>query len=124
MSYRRSYSDKDFLAANEEYKNNVIETVCEYTSHNFINKDALIEIIRYQNKKTKELEGRYTCQEDLKEWIIRNWSTIEECISNQINKSVDKSFNPDDDVERDNLAESIASEIKDGIINVIDTYEV
>lgn len=124
MSYKRSYSDKDFINANEEIKNNVIETVCEFNSHNFINKDALIEIIRYQNKKIKQLDGRYTCQEDLKEWINRNWSTIEECISNQINKSLNGNFNTDDEVDRDNLAESIASEIKDGIINVIDTYEV
>lgn len=124
MSYRRSYSDKDFLAANEEYKTGAIKVVCELTSHNFINKDALVEMVKYQNKKIKQLDGRYTCQEDLKDWIIRNWPTIEECISNQINKSVDKSFNPDDEVDRDNLAESIASEIKDGIINVIDTYEV
>jgi len=124
MSYKRSYSDKDFINANEEIKNNVIETVCEFNSHNFINKDALIEIIRYQNKKIKQLDGRYTCQEDLKEWINRNWSTIEECISNQINKCMNSKFNVDDEVDRDNLAESIASEIKDGIINVIDTYEV
>ena len=124
MSYKRSYSDKDFINANEEIKNNVIEMVCEYTSHNFINKDALIEIIRYQNKKTKELEGRYTCQEDLIEWINRNWSTIEECISNQINKCMNIKFNVDDEVDKDNLAETIASEIKDGIVNVIDTYEV
>lgn len=119
-----SYSDKDFINANEEIKNNVIETVCEFNSHNFINKDALIEIIRYQNKKIKQLDVRYTCQEDLKEWINRNWSTIEECISKQINKSVKSNFNAADEVDRDNLAEAIASEIKDGIINVIDTYEV
>lgn len=124
MSYRRSYSDKDFLAANEEYKTGAIKVVCELTSHNFINKDALVEMVKYQNKKIKQLDARYTCQEDLKEWINRNWSTIEECISKQINKSLNGNFNTDDEVDRDNLAESIASEIKDGIINVIDTYEV
>lgn len=119
-----SYSDKDFINAIEDVKNNLIERVCALDSHNFISKDALVEMVKYQNKRIKQLDSRYTCQEDLKEWINRNWYTIEECISNQINKSMDKSFNPDDDVERDNLAESIASEIKDGIINVIDTYEV
>lgn len=105
-------------------KKKVINMVCRFATHNFISKDALVEIVRYQNEKIKQLDSRYTCQEDLKEWINRNWSTIEECISNQINKSMDKSFNLDDEVDRDNLAESIASEIKDGIINVIDTYEV
>ncbi|MCW6702117.1 hypothetical protein NH288_08450 [Anaerococcus sp. NML200537] len=119
-----SYSDKDFINANEDVKNNLIEMVCTFETHNFISKDALVEIVRYQNKKIKRLETRYTCQEDLKEWITRNWSTIEECISNQINKSVNSNFNTDDEVDRENLAESIASEIKDGIVNVIDTYEV
>ena len=118
------YSDKDFIKSDEETKENTIEMVCDLDTHNFISKDALVEIVRYQNKKIKKLESRYNCQEDLKDWIIRNWSTIEECISNQINKGMDKSFNPDDEVDRDNLAESIASEIKDGIVNVIDTYEV
>lgn len=118
------YSDKDFLVANEEYKTGAIKVVCDLTSHNFINKDALVEMVKYQNKKIKQLNSRYTCQEDLKEWINRNWSTIEECISKQINKSLNGNFNTDDEVDRDNLAESIASEIKDGIINVIDTYEV
>lgn len=118
------YSDKDFLAANEENKDNAIEMVCELATHNFINKDALVEIVRYQNKKIKQLDGRYNCQEDLKDWINRNWSTIEECISKKINKSVNSNFNTDDEVDKENLAESIASEIKDGIINVIDTYEV
>lgn len=118
------YSDKDFLVANEDVKNNLIERMCAFDSHNFISKDALVEIVRYQNKKIKQLDTRYTCQEDLKEWINRNWSTIEECISKQINKSMNSNFNTDDEVDRDNLTESIASEIKDGIINVIDTYEV
>ena len=118
------FSDKDFINAIEDVKNNLIERVCALDSHNFISKDALVEIVRYQNDKIKRLETRYTCQEDLKEWIIRNWATIEECISKQINKSMNSNFNTDDEVDRDNLAESIASEIKDGIINVIDTYEV
>lgn len=118
------YSDKDFKNADEEYKNGAIKVVCELTSHNFINKDALVEMVKYQNEKIKQLDARYTCQEDLKEWINRNWSTIEERISKQINKSLNSNFNTDDEVDRDNLAESIASEIKDGIINVIDTYEV
>lgn len=118
------FSDKDFIKADEETKENTIEIVGDLETYNFISKDALVEIVRYQNKKIKQLDGRYTCQEDLKEWINRNWSTIEECISNQINKSVNSNFNTDDEVDRENLAESIASEIKDGIVNVIDTYEV
>lgn len=118
------FNDTDFINAIEDVKNNLICRVCALDSHNFISKDALVEIVRYQNEKIKELDTRYTCQEDLKEWINRNWFTIEECISNQINKGIDKSFNPNDEVDRDDLAELIASEIKDGIINVIDTFEV
>ena len=118
------FSDIDFINAIEDVKNNLIERVCALDSHNFISKDALVEMVRYQNKKIKQLDSRYTCQEDLKDWINRNWFTIEECISKQINKSVNSNFNVDDVVDRDDLAESIASEIKDGIVNVIDTYEV
>lgn len=118
------YEAIDFKETHEAIKDNIIERVCIFDSHNFISKDALVEAVRYQNEKLKRLEAKYTCQEDLKEWIIINWSTIEECISKQINKSVNSNFNADDEVDRDNLAESIASEIKDGIINVIDTYEV
>ena len=114
----------DFINAIEDVKNNLICRVCALDSHNFISKDALVEIVRYQNEKIKELDARYTCQEDLKEWVIRNWSTIEECISNQINKSMSGILNIVNEADKNNLAESIASEIKDGIINVIDTYEV
>lgn len=117
------FSDKDFINANEDGKNNLIERVCALDSHNFISKDALVEVVRYQDEKIKQLYSRYTCQEDLKDWINRNWFTIEECISKQINKSLKGNFNTNDEVDREDLAESIASEIKDGIINVIDTYE-
>ena len=118
------FSDKDFINAIEDAKNNLIERVCALDSHNFISKDALVEMVKYQNERIQQLDAGYNCQEDLKDWINRNWFTIEECISKQINKSVNSNFNTDDEVDRDNLAESIASEIKDGIINVIDTYEV
>lgn len=118
------FSDKDFINAIEDVKNNLIERVCALDSHNFISKDALVEMVKYQNERIQQLDARYNCQEDLKDWINRNWFTIEECISKQINKSLNGNFNTDDEVDRDDLAESIASEIKDGIINVIDTYEV
>ena len=120
----KSFGDKDFINANEDSKNNLTEMVCALDTHNFISKDALVEMVRYQNKKIKQLYSQYTCQEDLKEWINRNWFTVEECISKQINKSLNSNFNTDDEVDRENLAESISSEIKNGIINVIDTYEV
>lgn len=121
---KMKYSDKDFKKADEETKGKIIEMVCDFFTHNFISKDALVEMVRYQNEKIKQLYSRYTCQEDLKDWINRNWFTIEECISKQINKSLKGNFNTNDEVDREDLAESIASEIKDGIINVIDTYEV
>lgn len=37
-------------------KNKVINMVCRFATHNFISKDALVEIVKYQNKKIKELE--------------------------------------------------------------------
>lgn len=120
----KRYNREAFLKADSKEKEYIINLILRLDSHNFITKDALVEIIKYQNKKIKQLDSRYTCQEDLKDWINRNWSTIEECISNEINESLNSNFNTDDEVDREILAESIASEIKDGIVNVINTYEV
>ena len=51
------FSDKDFINANEDGKNNLIVRVCALDSHNFISKDALVEMVRYQNQKIKQLDG-------------------------------------------------------------------
>lgn len=39
-------------------KNKVINMVCRFATHNFISKDALVEIVKYQNEKIKELKGK------------------------------------------------------------------
>lgn len=52
------YSDKDFKKADEDTKEKIIEMVCNFFTHNFISKDALVEIIRYQDKKIRDLGGK------------------------------------------------------------------
>lgn len=53
---KMKYSDKDFLESDKETKEKIIETVCDLETHNFISKGALVEIVKYQNKKIKELK--------------------------------------------------------------------
>lgn len=48
--------NEDFIKADEKTKDKIIEMVCRFTTHNFITKDALVEIVKYQNKKIKELK--------------------------------------------------------------------
>ncbi len=62
-----SFSDIDFINANEDGKNNLIERVCTFETHNFISKDALVEVVRYQNEKIKRLDDRETKDELLKD---------------------------------------------------------
>lgn len=47
-------TDKDFVEMSDANKEKIINEVVTLTSHNFINKDALIEIIKYQYKKESE----------------------------------------------------------------------
>ncbi|MBU5669564.1 hypothetical protein KQI68_06885 [Peptoniphilus sp. MSJ-1] len=46
-----------FLESDTAEKENIIETVLHLDSHNFITKDALIAIIKYQNELIKEMEA-------------------------------------------------------------------
>lgn len=50
-------TDQDFIKFKEITKKKVINMVCRFATHNFITKDALVEIVKYQNEKIKELEG-------------------------------------------------------------------
>lgn len=66
-----------------------------------------------------------TSEEDYLEQLEFEKENYREMIKTEYGqKSIDYYRFMIDEVDRDNLAESIASEIKDGIINVIDTYEV
>ena len=49
----QKYRAEDFLEASAEEKEQIIEVVLKLDSHNFINKDALVEIIKYQNKNNE-----------------------------------------------------------------------
>ena len=49
----KRYSKEDFLKADAKEKENIIKLILKLDSHNFINKDALVEIIKYQNKSNE-----------------------------------------------------------------------
>ena len=63
-------------------------------------------------------------KEDFRDWLVDNWFHIEDTLGFSIltylqNNDFDKS----DIVDRDNLAEFISERLKEGLLNVIDTYE-
>ena len=62
-----SFSDKDFINSIIEAKDNLILKICALDSHNFISKDALVEVVIYQNAKIRRLEDRETKDELLKD---------------------------------------------------------
>ena len=39
-------------------KKKTINMVCKFATHNFISKDALVEIVKYQNEKIKGLKEK------------------------------------------------------------------
>ena len=63
-------------------------------------------------------------KEDFRDWLVDNWFHIEDTLGFSIltylqNNDFDKS----DIVDRDNLAEFLSERLKEGLLNVIDTYE-
>ena len=50
------FGNEDFIKADEKTKDNIIEMVCNFATVNFISKDALVEMVKYQNQKIKELK--------------------------------------------------------------------
>ena len=68
-------------------------------------------------------------KEDFRDWIVDNWETVEDEIAKAINNiakeySVNgENFNIEDSVDSDNLLEEISRNIKQGLLNVIDTYK-
>ena len=67
--------------------------------------------------------------EDFRDWIVDNWEAVEDEIAKAINNiakeySVNgENFNIEDSVDSDNLLEEISRNIKQGLLNVIDTYK-
>lgn len=68
-------------------------------------------------------------KEDFRDWIVDNWEAVEDEISKAINNiakefSVNgENFNIEDSVDSDNLLEEISRNIKQGLLNVINTYK-
>lgn len=48
---------KDFLNADEEKKEKIINMIVEFETHNSISKDCLIEVVKYQQKRIETLDG-------------------------------------------------------------------
>ena len=68
-------------------------------------------------KTKKEL---LNCQEDLKNWIINNWFSVEDSIEQIMRSALSSQV---DIVDLDLTSENISEVVKQGILNVIDTYD-
>ena len=70
-----------------------------------------------------------TPKEDFRDWTLDNWEVVEDNISKSIDSVAKKysqdgeNFLIDDSVDSDNLMQEISNNIKQGLLNVIDTYE-
>lgn len=67
-----------------------------------------------------------TPQEDLRNWIVDNWeTTVKDCIGLALSTMVvDEKKDMNDVVDRDETADFISERLQEGLLNVIDTYEV
>ena len=63
-------------------------------------------------------------KEDFRDWLVDNWFHIEDTLGFSILTYLQNNdFDKNDIVDRDNLAEFISERLKEGLLNVIDTYE-
>ena len=63
-------------------------------------------------------------KEDFKDWLVDKWFHIEDTLGFSILTYLQNNdFDKNDIVDRDNLAEFISERLKEGLLNVIDTYE-
>ncbi|WP_010247811.1 hypothetical protein [Peptoniphilus rhinitidis] len=67
-----------------------------------------------------------TPQEDFRDWIVDNWETaVFECIGFVLETMiVDAKKDMTDIVDRDETVDFISERVKEGLLNVLDTYEV
>lgn len=67
-----------------------------------------------------------TPKEDFRNWIVDNWNTaVFDCIGFALETMVvDAKKDMTDVVDRDETVDFISERIKDGLLNVLDTYEV
>lgn len=94
--------------------------------HTKIDYDDYVNLINLVD----EIDTQFNCQEDLREWIVDNFDAIEEDVSKSITKFCKgkafegKNINLKTLIDREELQESICENLKEGLLNVIDTYEV
>ena len=63
-------------------------------------------------------------KEDFRDWLIDNWFHIEDILGFSILTYLQNNdFDKNDIVDRYNLAEFISKRLKEGLLNVIDTYK-
>lgn len=67
-----------------------------------------------------------TPQEDFRDWIVDNWeTTVKDCIGFALSTIVVEGKKDMSDIfDREEAIEFISERLKDGLLNVIDTYEV
>ena len=67
-----------------------------------------------------------TPQEDFRNWIVDNWeTTVKDCIDSALSTMVVNSKKDMSDIcDRDETIEFISERLQEGLLNVIDTYEV
>lgn len=61
-----------------------------------------------------------TPKEDLKNWIVNKWFLVEEAIEQQMRSALSSQV---DIIDLDFVSGNISEAIKQGILNVVDTYD-
>lgn len=60
--------------------------------------------------------------EDTKEWVCDNWETVKDAMYEASLEYYEK-YGIEDEVDIDQMIEDISEKVKQGIMNVIETYE-
>lgn len=98
--------------------------------HIRIDYDDYLNLINMVDEIDNSANSQFNCQEDLKDWLIRNWAEVDESIRHSLTKFVkgkafeDKTINMKNLSDREALITIISENLQDGLCNVIDTYEV
>ena len=63
-------------------------------------------------------------KEDFRDWLIDNWFHVDDTLNFSISTYLQNNeFDKTDIVDRDDLTEFISDRLKEGLLNVIETYE-
>lgn len=98
--------------------------------HIRIDYEDYANLINMVDEIDNSVNSQFNCQEDLKDWLIRNWAEVDESIRHSLTKFVKgkafegKSINLKSLLDREALISIISENLQNGVFNVIDTYEV